>query len=58
MGKPTGFLDYERRSAKAEAPLDRIKHLMNFILRCLKKSRRSRAQDVWTAAFRSARRAS
>lgn len=30
MGKPTGFLDYERRSAKAEAPLDRIKHFNEF----------------------------
>ncbi len=26
MGKPTGFLDYERVNAKAEAPKSRIKH--------------------------------
>ena len=30
MGKPTGFLDYERKNAKAEAPLERIKHFNEF----------------------------
>ena len=26
MGKPTGFLEYKRETAKVEAPKDRIKH--------------------------------
>ena len=30
MGKPTGFLDYERKDAKAEAPLERIRHFHEF----------------------------
>ena len=30
MGKPTGFLDYERQDAGAEAPLERIKHFNEF----------------------------
>ncbi len=30
MGKPTGFLDYERKDAGAEAPLERIRHFNEF----------------------------
>lgn len=30
MGKATGFLDYERKNAKVEAPLERIKHFHEF----------------------------
>lgn len=30
MGKATGFLDYERKNAKVEAPLERIKHFREF----------------------------
>ena len=30
MGKPTGFLEYERKNAKADAPLERIKHFNEF----------------------------
>ena len=30
MGKPTGFMDYERETAKAESPLTRIKHFNEF----------------------------
>lgn len=30
MGKPTGFLDYERKNAKAEEPLTRITHFREF----------------------------
>lgn len=30
MGKATGFLDYERKTAAAEQPLDRIKHFGEF----------------------------
>ena len=30
MGKPTGFLEYERKTSTAEAPLERIKHFHEF----------------------------
>ncbi len=30
MGKPTGFLDYERKNTKAETPLQRIRHFHEF----------------------------
>lgn len=30
MGKPTGFLDYKRETAKAQEPLERIKHFHEF----------------------------
>ena len=30
MGKPTGFIDYERKDARAEEPRERIKHYNEF----------------------------
>ncbi len=30
MGKPTGFLDYERKENRERAPLERIKHFNEF----------------------------
>ena len=30
MGKPTGFLEYDRETSTAEAPLERIKHVHEF----------------------------
>jgi len=30
VGKPTGFLDYERKNAKVETPLERIRHFHEF----------------------------
>ena len=30
MGKPTGFLDYERETSAAESPKSRIKHFNEF----------------------------
>ncbi len=30
MGKPTGFLDYDRKTSAAEAPKERIKHFNEF----------------------------
>ena len=30
MGKPTGFLEYERKTSEAEKPKDRIKHFNEF----------------------------
>ena len=47
MGKPTGFLDYEREDARAESPKERIKHFNEFHIPL------SRVQDVWTAEYHS-----
>ena len=54
MGKPTGFLEYER---KAQSLLLRTESRisMNSTLRLAVMSRESRLQDVWTVAFHSAR---
>ena len=30
MGKPTGFMEYERKDKTAEAPLERIGHFREF----------------------------
>lgn len=30
MGKPTGFLEYDRKNSRAEAPLKRIRHFQEF----------------------------
>ena len=30
MGKATGFIDYERKTAKVEEPLERIRHFREF----------------------------
>ena len=54
MGKPTGFLEYERKEAKAVSPKERIKNLMSFIHHFQRQSRDVRVQDAWTAVFRSA----
>ena len=54
MGKPTGFLEYERVEAKAVAPKERIKNLMSFIHHFQKQNRDARAPVVWTVAFHSA----
>ena len=51
MGKPTGFLDYERVEATAVSPKERI---MNFIHLCQKMSRESRVHAAWTVACHSA----
>lgn len=57
MGKPTGFLEYERVEAKAVSPKERIKNLMNFIPLYQRQNRENRAHAAWTAAFRSASQA-
>lgn len=30
MGKPTGFLEYDRKGSQAEKPLERIRHFDEF----------------------------
>lgn len=54
MGKPTGFLEYERVEAKAVSPKERIKNLMNFIHHFQKLSRDARVPAVWIVACHSA----
>ena len=56
MGKPTGFLEYERVEAKAVSPKE-SKILMNFIPLYQRQNRENRAHAAWTAAFRSASQA-
>ena len=43
MGKPTGFMDYERETAKAESPLERIKHFNEFHTPLSKEKQRHQA---------------
>ena len=51
MGKPTGFMDYERCDAASIEPKKRIKNFNEFMSSFLRKSSRSRRPDVWTAEF-------
>ena len=43
MGKPTGFMEYERETAKAESPLERIKHFNEFHTPLSKEKQRQQA---------------
>ena len=50
MGKPTGFLEYERKDAQIREPGERIRIFMNSKSRCLLKNSGSRARGAWSAA--------
>ena len=52
MGKPTGFLDYERETAKVLPPKERIQNFNEFRI---PKNRNFREHAAWPAAFPSAR---
>lgn len=43
MGKPTGFMDYERKTNKAIEPLDRIKNFNEFHVPMPKEERKKQA---------------
>ena len=43
MGKPTGFMEYERETAKAESPLERIRHFNEFHTPLSKEKQRQQA---------------
>jgi len=43
MGKPTGFLDYQRREDPAQAPQERVRHWGEFHLRLPRSERREQA---------------
>ena len=56
MGKPTGFMEYERQDKPAESPKERIKHFREFHTPLSKEEQGgAKVQDVWRVAFRSAR---
>ena len=40
MGKPTGFLEYQRKGNPSEAPLERIQHYNEFHPRLSRDERR------------------
>ena len=47
MGKPTGFMEYERKDKTAEAPLERIGHFREFYTPLSKEE-----QEAYAAAVR------
>lgn len=53
MGKPTGFLEYERVEAKAVAPKERIKNFNEFHTPLSEQSRDARAHAAWTVVCHS-----
>lgn len=57
MGKPTGFMEYQRKTGNTVAPLERIKNFKEFHLQLPKKEQQdARLPAVWHAVYRSARR--
>lgn len=46
MGKPTGFIDYEREDAKAIESKERIKNFKEFHIPLSMENSRFRAQDA------------
>ena len=48
MGKPTGFMEYQRKTGNTVAPLERIKNFKEFHLQLPKKE-----QQLQAASFRS-----
>lgn len=56
MGKPTGFMEYQRKTGNTVTPLERIKNFKEFHLQLPKRSSRCRLPAVWHAVYRSARR--
>ena len=51
MGKPTGFLEYEREDAPAYSPKERIKNFNEFHEPLSFENKDARLQDVWIAEF-------
>ena len=52
MGKPTGFLEYERKESVGEAPLKRIKHFNEFHTPLSKKrtgETGSKMYELWSS---------
>ena len=53
MGKPTGFMEYDRCEAASVEPKERIKNLTSSMCSFQKKINRNRLPVVWTAEFLS-----
>ncbi len=54
MGKPTGFLEYERKNNQAVQPLERIKNFNEFHTPMREKDRReqaARCMELWRAVL-------
>ena len=52
MGKPTGFLEYERKESVGEAPLKRIKHFNEFHTPLSKKEQEEtgcKMYELWSS---------
>lgn len=56
MGKPTGFMEYQRKTGNTVAPLERIKNFKEFSPAAPEKGAQMRLPAVWHAVYRSARR--
>ncbi len=54
MGKPTGFLDYERKMQRQKRLWRELNISTSFTPPCPERNRRNREPDVWHAACRSA----
>ena len=55
MGKPTGFMEYDRCEARSVEPKERIKNFDEFHI-FLSKEKQSRQRAVWIAVSRSVSR--
>ena len=54
MGKPTGFMEYDREISKAVEPKERIKNFNEFHIHLSKgKTADAGMHAAWHAAFRS-----
>lgn len=56
MGKPTGFMEYDRCEAASVEPKERIKNFNEFHVFLSKENQQKQAAVVWTAEFLSASR--
>ncbi len=54
MGKPTGFMDYDRKVSRAEERRAGIKHYFNSTSTCPERNSSFRVHAVWNAACPSA----
>lgn len=56
MGKPTGFMEYDRCEARSVEPKERIKNFDEFHIFLSKENKESRQRAVWIAVSRSVSR--
>ena len=54
MGKPTGFLEHKRETARVLPPKVRIANFNEFRTPLSKKNRKHRGRAAWPAAYLSA----